>query len=419
MEYLQKAEQEKEKIFEILYLILLGIFVVMSFKDTTQIQYKWSNGFIMAMRILGVLVVIAKIAVGRQWKLWEAVLCCVICGSLMASWNAYPRTYILELAILIAGAYHVPFKKIVKVYFAVSLSCLLITMLLAGVGVVENLIYYRNSSKMRISFGCIYPTDFTAHVFFIAAMYAWIRERRISYVEIGGIGLLAVFCYWFCDARLNTICLLLLAVGLLYMKIRRKWARRRKVSYEMNRVLRIFLCAAMPVCAAVMFVLVFAFSKGSSIAYWVDGLLSSRLQLSLQGFQEYPITWFGQELTMWGLGGTTVYSGQYFFLDSSYVNVLLTMGIMVLISVGIVFVMGTGRECRRKNWEHLGILAVIALQCTVEHHLLQIAYNPFLLMLFALPSVYGGRRRYSKERTNSESGEENREKLEWMAENKD
>lgn len=387
---IQRAEQEKERIFEVLYLLLLGVYVIISFKDTTQIPIQWPDSLISAMRILGALVILAKAAVGKRWSLGKVLLCCAVCGCLMGSWSVCHRTYILELAILIAGAYSVPFRKIVQVSFAVSLSCLLLTMALTGLGLVENLIYYRPDGKMRMAFGSIYPTDFTAHVFYIAAMYCWLRGRRISYGEIGILVVLAFFCYWFCDARLNVICLLLLAGGMLYVKQRRKQADRRQTGYEMHKILQGILCMAMPLCAAGIFGLTAIYAEENSLTAWLDTLLSNRLRLSLEGFQQYPITWFGQDITMWGLGGTTEVPETYFFLDSSYVNILLTMGITVFVSVLLIFVLGALRQRRMKRWEQLGILAVIAVQCVIEHHLLQISYHPFLLMLLAVEVEEGG-----------------------------
>ncbi len=383
MNYLRRAEEKKEEIFEALYLMLLAVYTILSLKDTTQIPYVWSEGLVTILRILGLLVVTAKMAVGRRWKLGEAILCCFVCGCLIKSWSVCHRTYILELAILIAGAYQVPFRKIAQVYLSVSLAGLLVTMLLAGTGRIENLIYYRQDGKARIAFGFIYPTDFTAHIFYLAAVYAWLRERRITYGEIGGIALLAGFCYHYCDARLNTSCLLILAAGLLYVKIRRSLARKSGQEYGMHRVLRGFLCLSAPLCAAGILLLTQLYGRGNGLALWVDQMLSNRLGMSWQAFQQFPITRFGQSITMWGLGGTTEFPANYFFLDSSYVNILFTMGWMVLAAVLILLVGGAVRESRLRRWEHLGILAVAALQCMVEHHLIQISYHPFLLLLFA------------------------------------
>jgi len=71
---------------------------------------------------------------------------------------------------------------------------------------------------------------------------------------------------------------------------------------------------------------------------------------------------------------------KYFFLDSSYINILLQYGILVLamliaLSVWIMF-----RLMKAQMPERMFILAVVFLCCVMEQHLMEIAYHPFWLM---------------------------------------
>ena len=86
---------------------------------------------------------------------------------------------------------------------------------------------------------------------------------------------------------------------------------------------------------------------------------------------------------MFGYGGSTTPPSDYFFLDSSYVLILIRYGILIFLAVLIIFVFSSLRAEKQKNIALLWILTLIAIQCMTEHHLLDIAYNPFLFLIFS------------------------------------
>ena len=119
--------------------------------------------------------------------------------------------------------------------------------------------------------------------------------------------------------------------------------------------------------------------------FWqsLNKLTTSRLSLGKKGITEYGFSWFGQFIPMVGSGGGTEPRPNYFFLDSSYINILLCMGTVVFCIVCVLYVRLSVRAYRQGNVVFLIILLCAALQCTIEHHMLEIAYNPFLLAVFA------------------------------------
>ena len=86
---------------------------------------------------------------------------------------------------------------------------------------------------------------------------------------------------------------------------------------------------------------------------------------------------------MIGNGGTTKESANYFFLDCSYIKIALEYGILLLGIVLIIYCMIGFRARLEQDWVLLWILAIVAVQCMIEHHMLDISYNPFLWALFA------------------------------------
>lgn len=379
------GEVSWDRLFEYGYLLLTGLVTAMAFIDTTMLTYEqvgWMYTLVPWTRLALLLFVGAKLARERSWQIGEIVLAALFCGALLRSWQRVERAYIAELALLFVGAHGIDFRKIARVWLAICTAALACTMVLALTGVVENLVYYRGE-RMRMAFGILYPTDFAAHVFFLAAGWAWLRGERITVWETIGVAGLGVFCLVFCDARNSVICLFLLAAGLLYLKLRRRAAQKRGGVYEMTRPIQWLLTVSAPVLAAGMLLLSRLYDGENGFMTALDRALSGRLALGHQAFASYPVRLFGQDVPMVGLGGTTEPIEEYFFLDSSYVNILFCFGLIVLLCVLGAMVLSALREKRAGAWERLGLLAVVALQCMVEHHLMELAYNLFLLLPLA------------------------------------
>jgi hypothetical protein len=116
---------------------------------------------------------------------------------------------------------------------------------------------------------------------------------------------------------------------------------------------------------------------------FLNKALSGRLELGHEGFIRYELSLFGQFVDQNGLGTSTSFEGDYFYLDSSYINILLRFGLVILDVVLAIITTLSLRERRRDSYFRLMILTVVSLQSMIEHHLIEIAYNPFLLLLFA------------------------------------
>ena len=286
--------------------------------------------------------------------------------------------------ILILGAKNVSFKKIIRLFCAISGIIIIITILSSQLGLVENLIYERGN-RSRISFGFEYPTDFTAHIFYLVMGYCYLRKDKLIYLELAGIFGLSLFTYFFCDARTNAISLFLTFAVFLYLKIRNQVSEKKGTRYVVNPKFSKILTFAMPLCAFSFILLTFLyhFQPTNALIKAINNLVSGRLELGAIGFEQYGISLFGNAFQMNGFGGSTAPRMDYFFLDSSYVLLLIRYGILVLLAGLVIFSIVSLRAEKQKDFHLLWIMALIAVQCTIEHHLLEVAYNPFLFLLLA------------------------------------
>ena len=114
-------------------------------------------------------------------------------------------------------------------------------------------------------------------------MLGILRGKRITYIELGVFGLLGGVVYWFCDARLNTICILGSAVIFAVHKCLENSAEKKGKSYHMHRGISALLMGSGTICAAVMIWLTMLYSPDNAVISFLDRALSSRLRLGKKG----------------------------------------------------------------------------------------------------------------------------------------
>lgn len=368
-----------EKSLENLYLISFAIFLSYYFLGTTMFTITWPDNFWNKMMTVMIALVVAKTCANKSAETKEVVMTLLITGSLYYIWKKSGYTEIYLLLIMIIGAKDIPEKKLIRVYFWVQVVLLAYTTISAVMGNVENLIYYQGERRRRIAMGIVYPTDFSAHVFYISLAYTFIRREKIKWGDIALLSFVGCLAYYLSDARMNFLCSICLVVGLSVYLILKKI----KIPF-MNNLKEFFswfmaLCPA--ICALGMITLTVFYKSENKIWEKLNSLFNNRLSQGKLGVELYGFSDWGQYIKMVGNGSTTSNNGYYFFLDSSYVNIILRMGMVAFVATLIIMLLISCDARRRRDWIFLGIMAMVSVQCVVEHHLLEVAYNPFMWLL--------------------------------------
>ena len=288
---------------------------------------------------------------------------------------------VFYFAVILLGAKNVPFIKILKVYLLVTAAVLLSAFIASRLGIIEDLVYERWLAGERNSFGTIYPTDFAAHIFFLlcAGYYVIRKKLRTPHILLGGIVCATV--YYYCLTRLDCISMALLLLGLWMMQYKGSWQNtsgfRCKVFDFLQEKAPWFGTAGF----IVMYLLSLFYMPNVAVLRFIDELISGRLQLGKQGLQEYGFSVFGQSVAMNGFGGSLIGPSDYFYIDSSYLFVYLCYG-----AIFLALILFIHYSCCKKytaDGYYLLILSVIAINCMIAHHMIDLAYNPFYLALLA------------------------------------
>jgi len=389
------SKTKKRNWWEITYLIIFAIVLIYKFLITTmfEIEWPWFTTYLRFGLIAGYTVLKLffkrKTYLPKEWMVTVLVLILFAIPSFLTT----KYSFLIEVACFAVAAKDVDFDKILKVFLSVVSVLLVITLIASLTGFVTDLVYVVEGRGARHSFGIKYTTDFAAYLLYLALGWVVLTERlcaehakRASLILAlrilvpGGFACVAFYC---CHAYTSVFSLVLLTV---YAIVESVWPGR----VWKQRIIGTLGALAPAIFAALMFCLTKLYASGSAFALKLDTVLSNRLNITARAFAEYPIRLFGTSVEENGLGGVLWVEEEYFFIDSSYPRVLLEFGILIFAIVMIAWIYTGIKARKRARYMLCGALVILALQCFMEHHIFEVAYNVFLMAPCAM-LVHGNR----------------------------
>ena len=282
------------------------------------------------------------------------------------------RLNFLVYSMLLVLLVNVDMKVVLRNYVVVAGILVVGVFLLSLVGMVPNLQYNR-AGVIRNSFGFIYPTDFASHCFYLFLAISYLLKDKFIWTRsLFGV-LLSAFIIKYCDARLNAMSILLAAVIFIYFY------------YSNGKKLKIF--ALLPysavVFASIVTYLSYKFSWSNPFLVSINKLITGRLALGRNAFDTFGVHLFGtRNVQFIGSGGKTESVIGYNYVDSSYVQMLFTYGIVPVVLLIIIYVVASRKQYKDGQYLLVAILSLIAFNCMIEAFWFVPTYNIFMFLLF-------------------------------------
>lgn len=363
--------------WEIGYFVVYGIIFIHEFLYTTMFDIIWPPRTGYVLIAISTLYTLAKLYWYKAYTTKEQILGILICLTFAIPGALTDYSYIYWIGFLIVGAKGIDFSKILKFYLIISITIMAVAFAASQGGIIEDLQYMndRGAGKfLRHSFGIVYPTDYAAHLFYMtmAAMVLYDKKwNTITKIWISSLVAISVFLT--SNAQTTTITLFVF-VALCVLE--------RALRTYMGYIEKVFRLVPITLAAGFIY-LAYRYDANQSWMAKINSLISGRLQLSKKGLDDYPVKLFGQNVIENGLGTSTANRDFYFYLDDSYIRILLEYGIIAFIVTIIILAMISKKASEEKKYILVIVLVAIAVQSVMEQHLIDIAYNPMILALFA------------------------------------
>lgn len=288
---------------------------------------------------------------------------------------------IFFLTLLVIGAKNVNFVKIMKVYLLLSVSILLLTITSAQVGTIANLKFFRGGDP-RFAMGTIYPTNFAAIVFYILVCYCFLKAQKLNIYDYIGMIVITTLVYHITLTRLSA----LISIFLVFIMFEYQRYSSSKTTLVENEIIK-FSWLSMPIFSVLIYWLSSVYNSENKVLELIDHALSGRLGLGNSAIFNYPVTMLGQFIEQNGWGGLSSVKNlsnfSYFFIDSSFLRLLLMYGIIFTVFVIGAFMLKSKQLLKQGNVLIPMLLVVIALSSTFDANLLEISVNPFLWIFFS------------------------------------
>lgn len=366
-----------------IYLISLMFYLFFSFlRNTTFNPYLGSRVFNLASYLV-VVALLFKIYICDSHTVKQTLLITFLLVVAVVSWRFSTSNLILVMMSFIVAAQGVSFRQIVRYYFYATLILLLSVICFSILGIIRDLVFVVPGRAVRYSLGVVYPTDLAAHVLYLILAHAYLNYRSLNWRYYCSYIVVAFILKLVTDARLSIICVVLTVPILMIARAAEK---------SQHRGAYFMLCnywSVIPILAFISFASTYFFDNTNHLYYKIDHALSGRLSYGSMAIHQYPVTLFGQKVVENGLGGSkglSIFHNAnvgYFYIDSSYLRLVMIYGILATIVIIAIMISVSLKGIFAHDYALTAIILVVTLSCLVEQHLLELSYNPFLLALLA------------------------------------
>ncbi|MEY8661351.1 hypothetical protein AALT52_00375 [Ligilactobacillus faecis] len=370
----------RNDIDSLIYTVALSLGLAGYYFLTTMFRVDYS-GFFYETITISVVLLLIRLFFFSGINLQELLIFCVLATVFFIVYVYNGDNKLLFLLVFIFASKGIDYKKILKIYCYTVLFCTIVTIFSALAGKIPNLIYFRNGIK-REAYGSIYPTNFAAHIFYLVLAYVTLKKWNLNSFEKVAIIGIAYIIMEKCDARLDGYLLIMMLIALVLKK-------------SVFKIVVKFGKTLIPYSMGILIILAiyfsYNFSPNSTWGFILNNIFNNRLSQGHLAFMRYPIKLFGQHISMQGMGGLSgMYHtyNEYFYIDNSYIQILLISGLLAFVIIVCAYLY-LFIDYVKRGYIFLVISFVfIGISSMIDEQFLMVSYNIFLLSLMADKSEF-------------------------------
>lgn len=365
------VKQLSEKIYSCGYCLILIAFLLQISNTPNVFPELYSTMRI--LRILGYFCCLIKLLLITTWKKRSILQIVVAFLCIGAVTFVTDSQIILTDLFLIITSKNVNMRSLMKRDLLIRVLFGGFTILLCVIGVVPDILDYRNGVLSRHSLGFAHPNRLALHLFMITLYLFYINYNRIKVKHLLAMLFLDIFALISTDGR--TSCLGIFIVFLLSVF---KWKNKEKLIIEYKS----------KIYAPFVYVISILFSFLSPVLYLTgnlhtsaDSTFGSRIVMAARGLSAYGIKIFGQKVEVVTSIVARLTGQQANGIDNMYVYLAVNFGILVFVL--FIFMLWKGISFAEKAGDKAGVICflLIIIMGIMENQFLYIESNLFLIYI--------------------------------------
>lgn len=377
----KKVTFERDNILE-KFLIEIPFFIALIIQ---MLQYQWSismlsiklsnNVYTVISAFFLVSSIVLRLLIGKKndnyglnGLIFSLIFICLTGIVYMKS----DKTQVFILGLMIVAAYHIDFRKILRSVFLIKGIYFVITLIAWKLGIVENLLYIENRG-IRQSIGFTSYNQGPRELFYLICCYLIIKKKKVSFVEIGLMELLAIYMAYETSSRTTLYSITMMLIIITVNKLMNNELFKKIFKIRLWKLMFVF-------GFIIPFIAVKLYNANPLKYELINRVFTGRLGLSAAALRNYPIKLFGQNIEWITIGARQIFT-EYNYVDDSYLKMLLDYGILYSILIIILLTIVCNFIWRDKNYTLMIVLFFIAMRCMVQSELLTFQTNVFILLI--------------------------------------
>jgi hypothetical protein len=361
---------------EWLFWIAFAILLTTHFSQGTMFIMDYpSESFPYHLFMVAGAVAVIKILIFNEFKDWKELVLYITVGLLILvgcqlanDWNVF------YYYLIILASQKIKFEKVLRFFMIVLILGLLVTIVSAKFGAIMELTNSRTGDpRIRYALGMVYPTDLAARAFYLQLFYVVYRKFKLSLPELIAGASFTFLIFSFTDTRVDVV---LMTLTLIFTLIYKKLVCL--LEFVGNRYISII--AVLGILG--MIILTYVYRSSSLIFKMLNKLLSGRLEFGHQAFVRYNVTLFGQFVPQNGNGGIHHGFFDYFYIDCSFLRILMMNGFVTFIIIMIALIYLSKKFMDTKYYSLELALILIVASSLIDQHLIEISFNILFLATF-------------------------------------
>ncbi len=292
--------------------------------------------------------------------------------------------YLVLMILFIISGRNMDLDKILKVSYFVIMFFVAFTVVFFYLGVfngIEHSFYRQGSDIFRSSLGFSYTAYAPHYLLTLFMIYVYItRNKKHVLLQYCIFFLVGIWFYIETNTRTAFYVLILLFALALINRI-------FKIDVAKYKISRFMLKSTFFICSIVTFIVVLNYPNNISWISDLNRLLNYRIAYAYDGIMRYGISVFGNPVEF-------ILSGsQYFYIDSSYVQLFLLYGPIVFLIILILYTLLMCRNVDEHNTFGIIVVGIIAIRGITDPQIINLAYSPFILSLGSSMAFYARKRK--------------------------
>lgn len=361
------------------FLVSYGAWLMAMLLNSTFFAASISNTVLVTFRYIGIAGALLSIFMRREHWASEAFGLFIVVLLVFITTRT-SASFLLDLVVFVYCGRFVDFKRIARVTLWIASLLLVLTVLAAEAGIIENYVSFDLNEgviRRREYMGFLYALQPAQLMFNITCLVVFLRGEQFTSPYAVALLLSNTLIFLKTNARLSfsiSIALVFLALMLRVCIGKRTFGR--------------FLVIAGPsafiVCFALCWIITVDYPGQGSLLVEINHVLGNRLALGHEAIAKYGTTLFGQGIEFIGngldLNGKLNNSGVYNYVDCLYIRLPILYGwvFTVIFLVGMTF--AAVCAARKSNYCLVLILVFIAIHCIVDDLVIRLQFCTFLFL---------------------------------------